>query len=124
MVPFPTLGPSVHPAADSPAKTCRDLLVEPDVLGKDLAACIEAQQRDDWQRVQRIVDRAARRGNKGWHVGQREHFTPVGFAWRSWSRRGRQPRVAPLSAAVAASPPPPAAVAEGHVRQTPGNAPI
>ena len=54
-----------------------DRLVEPDVLSKDLAACIDAQRRDDRQRVQQIVERAARRGKKGWHVGQHERFRPL-----------------------------------------------
>ena len=54
--------------------TGADRLVEPDVLSKDLAAYIEAQRRDDRQRVQQIVERAARRGKKGWHVGQHERF--------------------------------------------------
>lgn len=44
------------------------------MLSKDLAAYIEAQRRDDRQRVQQIVERAARRGKKGWHVGQHERF--------------------------------------------------
>ena len=48
--------------------------VEPDVLSKDLAAYMEAQRRGDRQRVEQIVDRAARRGKKGWHVGQHERF--------------------------------------------------
>jgi hypothetical protein len=51
-----------------------DRLVEPDILSKDLAAYIEAQRRDDHQRVKQIVERAARRGKKGWHVGQHERF--------------------------------------------------
>jgi len=42
------------------------------VLSKDLAAYMEAQRRDDRQRVQQIVERAARRGKKGWHVGLHE----------------------------------------------------
>jgi hypothetical protein len=54
-----------------------DRLVEPDVLGKDLAAYIEAQRRDDRQRVQQIVERAARRGKRGWHVGQQERSLPL-----------------------------------------------
>lgn len=55
-----------------------DRLVEPDVLSRDLAAYMEAQRRDDRQRVQQIVERAARRGKKGWHVGQHERFRPLG----------------------------------------------
>jgi hypothetical protein len=51
-----------------------DRLVEPDVLSKDLAAYIEAQRREDRKRVQQIVERAARRRKKGWHVGQHEQF--------------------------------------------------
>jgi hypothetical protein len=58
-----------------------DRLVEPDVLSKDLAAYMEAQRHDDRQRVQQIVERAARRGKKGWHVGQHERF--IGHAARS-----------------------------------------
>ena len=54
-----------------------DRLVEPDVLGKDLAAYIEAQRRDDRQRVQQIVERAVRRGKRGWHVGQQERSLPL-----------------------------------------------
>ena len=64
-----------------------DRLVEPDVLGKDLAAYIEAQRRDDRQRVEQIVQRAVRRGKKGWHVGQHERFRrgmPSGA--RGWRR--------------------------------------
>jgi hypothetical protein len=58
-----------------------DRLVAPDVLTKDLAAHLEAQRRDDRQRVRQIVERAARRGKKGWHVGQHERF--LGYAVRS-----------------------------------------
>ncbi len=38
--------------------------MEPDVLSKDLAAYRDAQKRDDRQRAQQIVDRAARRGRR------------------------------------------------------------
>ena len=61
--------------------TGADRLVEPDVLSKDLAAYMDAQRRGDRQRVQQIVDRAARRGKKGWHVGQ--HERSLGHAVRS-----------------------------------------
>jgi hypothetical protein len=54
-----------------------DRLVEPDVLSKDLAAYIEAQRRDDRQRVTQLVQRAVRRGKRGWHVGQYERFRPL-----------------------------------------------
>ncbi len=54
-----------------------DRLVEPEVLSKDLAAYVEAQRRDDRQRAGQIVQRAVRRGKKGWHVGQYESFRPL-----------------------------------------------
>ena len=42
---------------------------------------MEAQKRNDRQQVRQIVDRAARRGKKGWKVGQHERF--LGHAARS-----------------------------------------
>ena len=98
-----------------------DRLVEPDVLSKDLAAYIEAQRRDDRQRVQQIVERAARRGKKGWHVGQHEHFRlghPLPEPWGRWRRSWLAPFPAP-----AASPFPAFAEPEGHVRQAGDGAP-
>jgi hypothetical protein len=57
-----------------------DRLVEPDVLSKDLAAYVEVHRRDDRQRAGQIVQRAVRRGKKGWHVGQYERLRLPGFA--------------------------------------------
>ena len=56
-----------------------DRLVEPDVLSKDLVAYLDAQKRDDRPRVQQIVERAAWRGKKEWHVSHPLSASRAGF---------------------------------------------
>lgn len=57
--------------------TGEDRILDPDVLGKDFRAYIEARDRGDTERVRVIVDRAVRRKKLGWNVGLRERLRPL-----------------------------------------------
>ena len=46
-------------------------------MGRGSAAYTNARRRDDRYRVQQIVQGAARREKKGWHVGQHDRFHPL-----------------------------------------------
>lgn len=46
-------------------------LINPDVLGKDEAALLEALRKEDASRIQVLQDRAFRRRGPGWEIGKR-----------------------------------------------------
>lgn len=58
--------------------TGADRIVEPDVLNKDLLRYIEAKRNENSERIQRLHDKAQRRGKHGWTLG-REIVMPSHF---------------------------------------------
>jgi hypothetical protein len=62
--------------------TGADRLIEPEVLSKDLARNLDARTRDP-ATAERLIEKAKRRGELGWHVGQHErvlHLSRPGMA--------------------------------------------
>jgi hypothetical protein len=53
---------------------CTDDLLQCDVLSRDRRAYAEALANDDFSQQDKMVQRAIRRGNRGWNVGTNEMF--------------------------------------------------